>query len=140
MTDELAIQMDPDAESRADLGSLLQTQKTELVSQLAGAMANQFNNIMMAITSYAELELKKAAPPERRNLEQILSHTARATSLIQKLLTFSRKHSPSPRKLMFNPLVEEISRLLQPLVGEEIEVSIKLDQACLLYTSDAADE
>ena len=44
-----------------DIRTVLLTQKAELMSELAQAMANQFNNIMMAITSYAELELKKAA-------------------------------------------------------------------------------
>jgi hypothetical protein len=44
--------------------NVLLAQKTELISELAGAMANQFNNIMMAVSSYAELELKKAVSPE----------------------------------------------------------------------------
>ena len=71
-------------------------QKTELVGQIAQAIAHQFNNIMMAVSSYAELELKKASPPQKRSLEQVLANSTKATALIQKLLAFSSKHSPSP--------------------------------------------
>jgi len=107
--------------------NLLLAQKTELISELAGAMANQFNNIMMAVSSYAELELKKAASPEKRSLEQVLSNVARATSLIQKLLAFSRKQVPSPQPLQLNHVVTEISHLLQLVAGEQIEIVIALD-------------
>lgn len=127
MIEEKSMQIEEVAGGRADFGAVLQDQKTEIVGQMAGAMANQFNNIMMAITSYAELELKKAAPSQQRNLEQILTNTARATTLIQKLLSFSRKHSPAPRKFALNPVVEEISGVLPPLMGEHLEVSVKID-------------
>jgi two-component system cell cycle sensor histidine kinase/response regulator CckA len=107
--------------------NVLLAQKTELISELAGAMANQFNNIMMAVSSYAELELKKAVSPEKRSLEQVLSNAARATSLIQKLLAFSRKQVPSPQPVQLNRVVTEISNLLQLVVGEQIEVVLALD-------------
>lgn len=139
MSDELGVKSDPAFDTRADLGTLLQAQKTELVSQLAGAMANQFNNLMMGITSCAELELKQASPTQKRSLEQILNHAARATSLIQKLLAFSRRQSPAPRKLALNPIVEEISKLLKPLAGEEIQVSVKLDPAAGSILADPVE-
>jgi CheY-like chemotaxis protein len=106
---------------------LMQSQRTELVHDLAGALGNQFNNIMMAITSYAELELKKATPSQQRSLEQILANTARATRLIQTFLAFTRKNAPDPGTIAFNPLVDRICQLLQPLLGEEVNVSLTLD-------------
>ncbi len=69
--------------------SLLLAQKTELIGELAQAMANHFNNIMMAVTGYAELELKRASAMDRRALEQVLANATRATLLIQTLLEFS---------------------------------------------------
>jgi two-component system, cell cycle sensor histidine kinase and response regulator CckA len=107
--------------------NLLLAQKTEVISDLAGAIANQFNNIMMAVSSYAELELKKASSQEKRSLEQVLSNTARATSLIQKLLAFSRKQVPSPQPLHLNRVVTEISNLLKLVVGEGIEIALAVD-------------
>ncbi len=114
------------SETGVDLEGLLHAQKAELVSQLAGTIANQFNNIMMAVTSGLELEVKKAAPSQQRGLEQILVHSSRATSLVQKLLSFSRNQPASPRQLALNPVVEEISTLLQPLAGEDIEICVSL--------------
>ena len=107
--------------------NLLLAQKTEVISDLAGAIANQFNNIMMAVSSYAELELKKASSQEKRSLEQVLSNTARATSLIQKLLAFSRKQVPSPQPLHLNRIVTEISNLLKLVVGEGVEIALAVD-------------
>jgi two-component system, cell cycle sensor histidine kinase and response regulator CckA len=112
-----------------ELGPLLESQKTELVGQLAGAMANQFNNIMMALTSCVELEIKAAGPAQKRNLEKILTHAADATFLIQKLLAFSRKQALTPRSCELNSAVRDVSRLLGPLVGEDITVSVTLDEA-----------
>src|ERR1700722_18415115 len=92
-----------------DIRALLLTQKTELIGELAQAMANQFNNIMMAVTSYAELELKRASRKDRHGLEQVITHATRATVLIQKLLSFSRKHTPSPEPLQLDEVITELS-------------------------------
>lgn len=119
--------------------NLLLAQKTEVISDLAGAMANQFNNIMMAVSSYAELEIKKASSQEKRSLEQVLSNAARATSLIQKLLAFSRKHVPSPQPLQLNRLVSEIGNLLQLVVGEGIEVMLAVDPAVQNVKADRVE-
>jgi two-component system cell cycle sensor histidine kinase/response regulator CckA len=110
-----------------DLRTALLAQKTALIGELAEATANQFNNIMMAITSYADLELKKAPPKGRRSLEQVLSNAARATFLIQKLLAFSRKQVPSPQPLDLNNAITEIGDLIRQMVGERVEVVLNLD-------------
>jgi two-component system cell cycle sensor histidine kinase/response regulator CckA len=102
-------------------------QKTELVGQIAQAIAHQFNNIMMAVSSYAELELKKAAPPQKRSLEQVLANSTRATALIQKLLAFSCKHSPSPQTLSLSVVLADIDTLVKQLLGESVEVVVNLD-------------
>jgi|ERR1700737_1169798 len=114
-------------ESQLDVHTALLAQKTALISELAEATANQFNNTMMAISSYAELQLKKAAAPERRSLEQVLGHAARATSLIQKLLVLSRRHVPAVQPVQLNNVITEINDLLSSLMGEHIEVVVSLD-------------
>jgi two-component system cell cycle sensor histidine kinase/response regulator CckA len=116
-----------DRELQSELRNLLLTQKTDLIGELAQAMANQFNNIMMAVTSYAELELKKASEKDRHGLQQVLTHANRATSLIQKLLAFSRKHAPEPQQLELNAIITDISALLKELLGEQAELTLRLD-------------
>jgi CheY-like chemotaxis protein len=116
-----------DLQPQAELRTLLLTQKSELIAEIAQAMANQFNNLMMAVTSSAELELKKASAKDRHGLEQILTHATRATSLMQKLLSFSRKHASAPQCFDLNSAISEVSSLLKELVGEQTELILKLD-------------
>jgi two-component system, cell cycle sensor histidine kinase and response regulator CckA len=89
-------------------------------------MANQFNNIMMAVTGYAELELKKANRTEKRSLEQMLNHATHATFLIQKLLDFSHARVPSPQYLELDSTLNEISELVRELIGEHVELTLAL--------------
>jgi two-component system, cell cycle sensor histidine kinase and response regulator CckA len=115
------------ARSRNDLTTLLLAQKTEVIGELTRAIANQFNNTMMAITSYAELELKKLPPAERRSLEQVLNNTARATELVQKLLRVSRNLPSSSESVDLNSLLKGIGPLVEQLLGERISFTYSLE-------------
>jgi two-component system, cell cycle sensor histidine kinase and response regulator CckA len=114
-------------ESETDRRALLVTHKSELIGELAQAMANQFNNIMMAVTGYAELELKKANTKEKRSLEQMLNQATHATFLIQKLLDFSRARVSSAQYLELDTALDEVSELIQELCGERIELTLAFD-------------
>src|SRR5579864_1321863 len=103
-------------ESQGDLRNVLLIQKSELIGELAQAMANQFNNIMMAVTGYAELELKKAGSKETKSLERVLTHATQATFLIQKLLDFSRARAASPQPFELDQSLNEIKELLRELL------------------------
>jgi len=115
------------SDARDDLQTALLAQKTALIGEVAKAVANEFNNTMMAVTSGVELELKKADLPQKRNLEQVLSNAARATSLIQKLLQLSRKHEASVQPLSLNSVITGIGGLLRSIIGENLDVAISLD-------------
>ena len=122
-----------------DIRALLLTQKNELIGELAQAMANQFNNIMMAVTSYAELELKRASRKDRHGLEQVITHATRATVLIQKLLSFSRKHTPSPEPLELDEVITDLSSLLREVLGEQSDLAVKLDAASEMISADRVE-
>jgi two-component system, cell cycle sensor histidine kinase and response regulator CckA len=111
-------------ESNADHRAVLLMQKSELIGELAQAMANQFNNIMMAVTSYAELELKKASSKEKKSVERVLTHATQATFLIQKLLDFSRARAASPQPFELDQSINEMNELLRELLGEQIDLSL----------------
>jgi CheY-like chemotaxis protein len=72
-------------------------------------------------------------------LEQVLSNSARATSLIQKLLAFSRRQVPSRQPLQLNRLVTEIGNLLQLVVGDGIEVVLAVDPAVQNIKADRVE-
>ena len=114
------------SKSQSDVQTLLLSQKAELVSHFAGAIAHEFNNIMMAVSGYAEVEMKKAPPAQKRGLERLLTDTTRVASLIQKLLALSGPHEPSPQLLSLNSIITEADDLLQVLLGERVEIALKL--------------
>ncbi len=102
---------------------LWQMQKIEAIGRLAGGVAHDFNNILMAISSYAELlERKVKEEATRRYVGEIVKATDRGSSLTQGLLTFSRKQLLSPKVLDLNGLISEQSNMLRRLIPENIEL------------------
>lgn len=103
---------------------LRQMQKIEAIGRLAGGVAHDFNNILMAISSYAELlERKLTDDAMRRYADEIVKATDRGSSLTHGLLTFSRKQVSSPRIIDLNSLIAEQLAMLKRLIPENIEVS-----------------
>ena len=102
----------------------LQAQKVEAVGRLAGGVAHDFNNILTAIGGYAELMIRKIAPsdPLHRQVEHVRAATERASGLTRQLLAFSRKQTLQPRVLDLGNVVNDIEKMLQRLIGEDIEL------------------
>lgn len=102
---------------------LRQMQKIEAIGRLAGGVAHDFNNILMAISSYAELlETKLSDQNARRYASEIAKATDRGSALTEGLLTFSRKQVLSPKVLELNTLITEETRMLKRLIPENIEL------------------
>jgi PAS domain S-box-containing protein len=103
---------------------LLQAQKMEAVGRLAGGVAHDFNNMLGAITGYADLLLHRLAPDEAVHsaLQEIMKAADRATILTRQLLLFSRKEAPAPRVLDLNEVVADVHQMLRRLIGEDIEM------------------
>ncbi len=113
---------------------LRQMQKIEAIGRLAGGVAHDFNNILMAISSYSELlERKLTEEALRRYLDEIVKATDRGSSLTQSLLTFSRKQVSSPQVVDLNALISEQLKMLKRLIPENIELKFSAgsDIACL---------
>src|SRR6476620_10539148 len=66
---------------------LQQAQKMDAIGKLAGGVAHAFNNLLMVISSYAELMQNSLAPehPLRRNVQEILTASRRAADLTRQL-------------------------------------------------------
>jgi PAS domain S-box-containing protein len=103
---------------------LRQMQKIEAVGRLAGGVAHDFNNILMAISSYADLLYGKTPESDarRRYIDEISKATDRAASLTQGLLAFSRKQVISPKVLDLNALIAAQTEMLKRLIPENIEL------------------
>jgi PAS domain S-box-containing protein len=106
----------------------LQMQKMEAVGQLAGGVAHDFKNLLMAINGYSELLLQSQplSEPARQLAEEIHSAGERAALLTRQLLAFSRKSRAEPRAVDLNALVSDAERLLRALLGKEVELEMAL--------------
>jgi two-component system, cell cycle sensor histidine kinase and response regulator CckA len=126
-------------QGQTSLSSLHLEQEAELIGEVARAMANHVNNTMMAVTGYAELELKKPGAKDRRALEQVLANATRATVLIQTLLEFSRERNPSPQAMELNAVVSDIGELTKDILGEKFELSLRLKANPSIIFADRVD-
>jgi hypothetical protein len=107
---------------------LQQSQKLEAIGQLAGGVAHDFNNLLTAIGGYSDLTLRRLSDddPLRDNLIEIKKATNRAASLTRQLLAFSRKQILEPKVLDLNTVVNDMSKMLRRLIGEDVELVTEL--------------
>jgi two-component system cell cycle sensor histidine kinase/response regulator CckA len=100
-----------------------QMQKIEAIGRLAGGVAHDFNNILMAISSFGELLARKLSDDaSRRYLDEIVKATDRGSSLTQGLLAFSRKQVLSLKVVDLNQLISGQINMLKRLITESIEL------------------
>ena len=105
---------------------LRQSQKMEAVGRLAGGIAHDFNNLLTIITGYCELMLNACGANEdqRSKIEEIRRAGERAALLTRQLLAFSRKQVLAPRILDLNVVIENLRKMIDRLIGEDIEFVI----------------
>jgi signal transduction histidine kinase len=114
-----------DVTSRRELESqLLQAQKLEAVGQLAGGVAHDFNNLLTVIDGYTALAQSKVEDPAfvQKALGEIAGASVRAAALTTKLLAFSRKQMLKSTVADANEIVSSALDLVEPLIGEQIQV------------------
>jgi PAS domain S-box-containing protein len=124
---EFAIGMVEDITERRDLeAQLIEAQKMEVIGQLAGGVAHDFNNILAVIMGYSDLAMQKHGIGEvlKGYLETIRSAAERAAGLTRQLLIFSRKQTVQPVVLDLNEVIKDLDKMLRRLIDENIEMTI----------------
>jgi PAS domain S-box-containing protein len=118
-----AIARDITAQKRAE-GQLHQAQKMEAIGRLAGGVAHDFNNILGIVGACAEFLRDRVDPSAgaAQYIENIKKATERGSALTRQLLTFSRSSSVQPRILDLNERLRDVSKLLRPLMGDDVEI------------------
>ena len=117
---------------------LLQAQKMEAVGQLAGGIAHDFNNILSAIMGYGSLLQMQMGKdfPFKKHVDEIMKSAERAAQLTASLLAFSRKQHIILKPIDLNDLVRDIHKLLSRVIGEDIELELKLSDYPLIIMAD----
>ena len=103
---------------------LMQAQKMESVGRLAGGVAHDFNNMLGVILGHTELALMQIDPalPLFMDLKEVQKAAQRSADLTRQLLAFARKQTIAPKVVDLNKTVEGMLKMLQRLIGEDIEL------------------
>jgi PAS domain S-box-containing protein len=114
------------SEQRRVEDQLRHSQKMEAVGRLAGGVAHDFNNVLGIINACAEFlrdRIPQASEPATY-IENIRKATERGAALTRQLLAFSRKQTLKPVLLDLNERLKDITKLLRPLMGDDVEIVI----------------
>ena len=106
---------------------LAQSQKIESVGRLAGGVAHDFNNMLGVILGHSELAQRQISSGSLEslssNLEAIQKAAEHSASLTRQLLAFARKDTVMPKVLDLNSTVEGLIKMMQRIIGEDIDLA-----------------
>jgi len=107
---------------------LLQAQKMEAIGRLAGGIAHDFNNLLSVILGHSDILEQQVATngAMRKSVEATRNAAERAAALTLQLLAFSRKQVIEPAVVDLNTSVTEIQKMLHRVIGEDVELAIRL--------------
>ncbi len=109
-------------------GRLFESQKLETIGMLAGGLAHEFNNLILAITGTAEmLSLLLAGNEEAAGYLAIIDRMGtRAADLTRQLLAYAGRGKQSPEILSINRIVRENIPVLKAAIPPSVEVRLDL--------------
>ena len=117
---------------------LREAERLEAVGRLAGGVAHDFNNLLTGVLLYCDLLMAALEPGDRarKYAEEVRNASLQATGLVRQLLTLVRPVKSQPRLLSLNEIAEGMRNLLVRLIGENIELKLRLDPNLGLVTMD----
>lgn len=115
-----------------------QAQKMETLGRLAGGVAHDFNNLLTVISGYAHMMADGLQGDEWRDpLEQIMNAAQKGSELTGQLLAFSRKQVVRAQPVDLNLIVGDTAKMLARVIGENIELVLKLAPKLDIIRADA---
>lgn len=119
---------------------LRQAQKMEALGHLTGGIAHDFNNILAAIKGFTELAILRFGQDESGKLRYYLNNTLtasdRARDLIAQMMTFSRSQELTIQRVVLQPLVKEVVKLMRATLPASISITMVLEEQDLAIRAD----
>lgn len=116
----------------------LQAQKMEVVGRLASGVAHDFNNLLTVILGHSNLLLHWSGldTTAYRSIKEITKAAEHASELTRQLLLFSRKQEQELKIVHLNTVLNDINKMLQRIIGEDIELVYELDPSISAMKAD----
>ena len=125
------------SERDAAAAKLRQSQKMELVGQLAGGIAHDFNNLLLAVLLNNELAARAAEDPlVTERLDESKMAIERAVELTRQLLTFGRRQPVRFENLDLNVLVCNMIKILSRTLPETIALRFEPTDDAAIVRAD----
>lgn len=131
---------EPVSDETVSYEAAIQAQRWEAVGRLAGGVVHDFNNLLTGVMLYCDLLLSSFDTRDRRRryAEEIRGAIMQAGGLVQQLLVFARPQAAQVRSLCLNEIATSMRNLLVRLIGENIELELRLDPDLALVKIDHA--
>lgn len=116
-------------EMRQIRDALRHSQKMKAVGQLSAGLAHDFNNLLAVIIGFSDVLLGQFDSQDcaRHKVQEIKKAAKRAAALTTQLMSFARQQVVDPRVLDINAVVCDSCKLLESLLGREIELVLLLN-------------
>ncbi len=107
---------------------LQESHRLEAMGRLAGGLAHDINNYLAAIRAQCEIVRMKrpAGDPIGRKMDSAIRTVHKASSLLDRLLAFSRQQPVELEVIDLNRVVEGLKTMVRPSLGENIRLSSRL--------------
>ncbi|MBZ5586607.1 MAG: hypothetical protein LAQ30_31355, partial [Acidobacteriia bacterium] len=105
-----------------------QAHKMETIGRLVGGVAHDFANLITMIAGYGDILINRLGEkdPIRPELDEIRKAANRGARLTAQLLGFTRGETVQPRAIDLNAIVTDMQRMLQPVIGEYVDLRMAL--------------
>jgi len=124
---------------REDITEQLETEKQlahalklEATGQLTSGIAHDFNNLLTIISGNLQLIMEDDSDIDDTELRDILNDVLSAAQdgeeLVHRLLLLLRKNKPESTHVEVNSVITDLRKVLTRMLGEDINVSINLDE------------
>ena len=111
---------------------LLSAQRMEVIGQISGGVAHEFNNLLTVMQGHADTLASTPTPPPGelfRHVEAIRRAVAQATQITSGLLTFARRKPVEVEVTDLNAALRDLAPMVEGLVSKTVLLVLDLDPA-----------